>query len=135
MLGKASVLSVLSLATLASCTTQEAEKAAAPAPVVPNPTATVDTASGVVKKTIVISKTYSYGADADDTATIYGNMIVSDGVVESITIDDPKGAVKVFADGISTKVVGKTLSGLTVDTVSGASLTTAAFNDFLKTVN
>lgn len=36
-----------------------------------------------------------------------------------------------FAGKISGNVVGKSIKGLKVDTVSGASLTTAAFNDFL----
>lgn len=36
-----------------------------------------------------------------------------------------------FAGKISGSVVGKSVKGLKVDTVSGASLTTAAFNDFL----
>ncbi len=40
-----------------------------------------------------------------------------------------------FADNVSKSVVGKNLKGLKVDTVSGASLTTGAFNEFLASSN
>lgn len=36
-----------------------------------------------------------------------------------------------FASKVSGSVIGKSIKGLKVDTISGASLTTAAFNDFL----
>lgn len=40
-----------------------------------------------------------------------------------------------FAANVSANVVGKAVKGLKVDTVSGASLTTNAFNEYLASLN
>ena len=129
MIGKKSLIGILSLATLASCTTQNATTETTPVSITPTPTTVTPTQTG---KTIVIHKSYSLGDE--DTATLNGSMVVNNDTITSITIDNPKGPIKIFADGVSEKVVGKSLKNLQIDTVSGASLTSAAFNEFLKTV-
>ncbi len=72
--------------------------------------------------------------------TIEVSLTVADGTVTDVTVtpmaDDPT-AVKFetqFASGIADEVVGKPLDGLSVDKVSGSSLTGTGFNAALDQI-
>ena len=70
----------------------------------------------------------------DNKFVMNGSMVTQNGIIKSVTVVDPKNTIQKFADGINEKVVGKPYANLQVDTISGASYTTAAFNEFLKTL-
>ncbi len=68
--------------------------------------------------------------------TIYFSVSVKDGVIVTATaIPKSKGISgqmqKSFAKGLSKAVVGKKIAGLSLDAIGGASLTTAAFEQFI----
>lgn len=75
---------------------------------------------------------YSIG---DAQAAFKGKILLENGIVKSIEVPDAKGPQAAFLEGVAEVAYGKPVKGLQIDTISGASLTTAAFNEFLKTVN
>lgn len=127
-----SLVGLLSALTLASCTSSNAPSAPAPTPAAPTESTTPQ---GGVTKTQYLSYKSPAG---DDTMSV--SVTTKDGVVTAVSAT-PEATnpislqlQKAFADNVSGKVVGKSVKNLKVDTISGASLTTKAFNDFLATV-
>ncbi len=102
---------------------------AAPALVSTGANAAPVAASGS-ERTVEFNQPYSLGAQ---TAYLKGRMVLENGIVKSVEVPGAQGPQATFAEGIS-EAYGKPVKGLQVDTISGASLTTAAFNEFLKTV-
>ncbi len=74
---------------------------------------------------------YSIG---ENQASFKGKILLENGIVKSVEVSDAQGPQAVFAEGIAEAVYGRPVKDLQIDTISGASLTTAAFNEFLKTV-
>ena len=147
MIGKKSIVSLLSLATLASCTTSS-NTTVQTTPTVPETTNTTMSPEKVATVTntpatpseVAQTKELTYKSPAG-TESIKVNMTTKDGVITSVTatpLATNPISLKMqtaFAGGVSKSVVGKAVKGLKVDTVSGASLTTGAFNAYLATMN
>lgn len=142
MIAQKSILSVLSLATLASCTPSGGNQTVETTPTPTQPTPRVAT----VTNTLAISKNVTKAQEVNYTSpagpeSMKASITTNDGIITEASITplatNPislklQGA---FAKDISGKVVGKAIKDLQVDTVSGASLTSAAFNEFLKSMN
>lgn len=147
MIGKKSIVSLLSLATLASCTTAS-NTTTVQTPSVPETTKTtvapdntaVVTSNPATPTDVVQTKELSYRSPAG-TESMKISMTTKDGVITSVTatpLATNPISLKMqtgFAAGVSKSVVGKVAKGLKVDTVSGASLSTGAFNEFLASMN
>ena len=127
-----STLTLLSLIVLTGCTNNNDPIASnkISSPIVPE--GTVKTIPGDTTKTGELR----YKSPAGDE-TVNISMSLNNGIITSVSATplatNPK-SIRMqtgFSANISQNVVGKALRGLKVDTVSGASLTTAAFNDFL----
>ena len=93
------------------------------------------TVMGNTKKVIKKSGLQTYTSPQWED-TIYFSVSVKDGVIVSaIAIPKSKGVSgqlqKSFAKGLSKAVVGKQVAGLSLDAIGGASLTTAAFEQFI----
>lgn len=85
-------------------------------------------------QTIEMSASYKLpnGMEVPFTATLE----VKDGIVVAVSgLEGKQGPQKTFAEAFPNLVIGKPLQGLQVDAVSGASLTTAAVNSYLSTLN
>ena len=98
--------------------------------------------SSSVATTWKVDKTFeeTYALPNWSTASVKWFLTINDWKVESIAFDwldlsNDKNPVVTFAKWISSKIVGQSVKGLQVDTISGASLTTEAFNKFLNTIN
>ena len=131
--------SALAVIALASCTKEEAPSSVQPAGVTPSAPAAapdsapaaVPSASGSAVRTIEFEQPYAIG---DKTATLKGRMVLENGIVKSVEVPGAQGPQATFAAGIADEAYGKPAKGLQIETISGASLTSAAFNEFLKTV-
>ena len=131
--------SALAVIALASCTKEEAPSSVQPAGVTPSAPAAapdsapaaVPSASGSAVRTIEFEQPYASG---DKTATLKGRMVLENGIVKSVEVPGAQGPQATFAAGIADEAYGKPVKGLQIETISGASLTSAAFNEFLKTV-
>lgn len=132
--------SALAVIALASCTKEEAPSSVQPAGVTPSaPAAAPDSAPAAVPsasgssaaRTIDFEQPYAIG---DKTATLKGRMVLENGIVKSVEVPGAQGPQATFAAGIADEAYGKPVKGLQIETISGASLTSAAFNEFLKTV-
>ncbi len=140
------MVSLLSLATLASCTTTDTTTLQTPkVPETTNTTVSPEKVSTVTEapatpSDVAQTKELSYQSPAG-TESIKIDMTTKDGVITSVSATPLASnpiSVKMqtaFAAGVSESVVGKTAKGLKVDTVSGASLTTGAFNEYLASMN
>lgn len=69
-----------------------------------------------------------------------GNIEIEDGKVKSVNfpkydLTNPQSYEVKFAIKLQSDIVGKEVKGLQYDGMSGASLTTNAFNEFLNTIN
>lgn len=98
-------------------------------------TGTESTASsGTVSatRTVEFAQPYDIGSNK---AVLKGRMVLENGIVKSVEVPEAKGPQATFAEGVGAVAYGKPVKGLQIDTVSGASLTSAAFNEFLKTVD
>lgn len=84
--------------------------------------------------------TTSYNVPEGDTNSVSVNMTVKDGVITAVsaTHDYPNRQSGRFTDWfdqeLQAEVVGKSLGGLSVSRVGGASLTSNAFDDVLDTI-
>ena len=65
------------------------------------------------------------------SVTTQSGIITAASITPMATDEESLDYQKAFASKISETVVGKNINGLKIDTVSGASLTTGAFNTFL----
>lgn len=120
-----------------------------PAPTAPAPTP-IPTPAPVTPKnpTVPAKNTYRNGSYSAKVAyspkglpdTIVTNLTISNDKVTAVSIvDDPSNAkskryVDSFKSALSGAVVGKSLSGLSLSRVGGASLTTPAFNQTLDAI-
>lgn len=86
--------------------------------------------SGAVRA-IDFEQPYDIGTNK---AVLKGRLVLENGIVKSVTVPGAQGPQATFAAGIADEAYGKPVKGLQIETISGASLTTAAFNEFLKTV-
>lgn len=74
------------------------------------------------------------------TNTLTATIVVSNGIISSVTTSDDytdhESALYIdsFESGISSAATGKSLNGLSLSRVGGASLTTEAFNSVLDTI-
>ena len=149
---------VLAAATLASCgaAPEQAPQAAvtetpaAPAavaqpaapvkaPVAPAPVATAPaSASGVATAPSVHAATVSYLAPSGNEDVGFSVTVGADGKISAVSVENKatNGISKRYQDGFSaavpTAVIGKKVSDLGVDTIAGASLTTAAFVKYVR---
>jgi hypothetical protein len=86
--------------------------------------------------TLTVSKTVSYSSPAGKEEINFA-ITTENGIVTALSVtpktDHPvsNNYQKVFATNAPAQVVGKSLKGLKVSTVSGASLTTWSFNEFV----
>lgn len=87
--------------------------------------------AATAERTVEFNQPYSLGAQ---TAYLKGRMVLENGIVKSVEVPGAQGPQATFAAGIGEAAYGKPVKGLQIDTISGASLTSAAFNEFLKTV-
>ncbi len=89
---------------------------------------------------IVIKKDLAYKSPAGQES-INVSLTTKDGIITNVTatpLATNPISIKLqsaFASDISKNVIGKTIKGLKVDTVSWASLTTGAFNEYIASVN
>lgn len=141
------------LSTLASCTKPVSEtvvtpvatpevkvEVVTPAPVAPTPAPTV-TATGTpvtaTPQTLTRKETVGYKSPGGDD-TIEFDVTVTDGVITSASAtalalsDGSKYNQGNFVKALSAAVVGKKAKDLDVDAIGGASLTTAAFETFVR---
>lgn len=103
------------------------------------PTTTLDTNIPSAYKDGVYTSTGSYmspgGKDEIDvTVTLAKNVITDVSIVSKPGDDVSKKYMKVFADNYKTQVVGKNLSEIKLDKVSGSSLTPIGFNDAISQI-
>lgn len=75
-----------------------------------------------------------YDISTDKKAVLKGRLVLENGIVKSVSVPGAQGPQATFAAGIADEAYGKPVKGLQIETISGASLTSAAFNEFLKTV-
>lgn len=85
------------------------------------------------------TETVSYKTPAGEDPVEFSVSVLDDGTVTAVTIT-PKATNDIsnkrqtaFASEISSQVVGKKISELNLSAVGGSSLTTSAFNSFIKT--
>ncbi len=139
------------LSTLASCTKPVSEtvvtpvttppvkvEVVTPAPVTPAPT---ETATGTpvtaAPQVLTRKETVGYKSPGGDD-TIEFDVTVTDGVITSASAtalalsDGSKYNQGNFVKALSAAVVGKKAKDLDVDAIGGASLTTAAFETFVR---
>lgn len=149
---KTAVVSASALAALAlvGCTKEEAPVPAPIQPVSITPSAVENPApvagpalasSGVAAapsasdsgsvRAIDFEQPYDIGTNK---AVLKGRLVLENGIVKSVTVPGAQGPQATFAAGIADEAYGKPVKGLQIETISGASLTSAAFNEFLKTV-
>lgn len=132
-----------SITTLASCTQREI----VPAPVAPTqnnasaPT-TGSSASGtenVPSATITRTQVVQYQSPAG-TDDVEFSVTVENGIITAVssrtlaTNDGSKYNQDKFASEVAGKVVGKSVKDFDLDVVGGASLTTAAFEQFVQSL-
>ncbi len=109
-------------------------------PAATSTTPTTTTTSSSAYKDGQYSASMSYRVPHGETNNITVHVTVKDGSVVSVSTDntyqDGESGMYIdsFKSGISGAVVGKSLSGLSVSYVGGASLTSFAFNDALDTI-
>lgn len=151
---KIAIAAMLPVIALASCnkeTNQEETKTLDSTSTSTNENISVETSSWVenveLNQWIVSSETsqnweevkyfsQNYVLPNSETATLSWKMTIVDGKITSIEFPDvdlesgyPQAT---FAKAIWEKVIWKEIAWLQVDAVSGASLTTMAFNEYLK---
>lgn len=147
------LLLLATLSTLASCTKPVSEtvvtpvatpevkvEVVTPAPVAPTPAPT-ETATGTpvtaAPQTLTRKETVGYKSPGGDD-TIEFDVTVTDGVITSASAtalalsDGSKYNQGNFVKALSAAVVGKKAKDLDVDAIGGASLTTAAFETFVR---
>lgn len=147
------LLLLATLSTLASCTKPVSEtvvtpvatpevkvEVVTPAPVAPTPAPT-ETATGTpvtaAPQTLTRKETVGYKSPGGDD-TIEFDVTVTDGIITSAsatalaTNDGSKYNQGNFVKALSAAVVGKKAKDLDVDAIGGASLTTAAFETFVR---
>lgn len=144
-----SIATLLSLLVLTGCTNNTAPKTDTPAAAPTSQDTPAEQSSETVAsvsstiatpKDVMQTKEISYMSPAG-SETIKVSLTTKDGVITSVTatpLATNPISLKLqtaFAGDVSKNAVGKAIKGLKVDTVSGASLTTAAFNEFLASVN
>ena len=110
--------------------------ASMPVPPSTNPTQPASVPPAPQAKIETFSKTMSYSSPGGQDEVTF-SVETKDGIITSLAVT-PKGSNPVsinyqknFASKAPAQVVGKSLKGLKVSTVSGASLTTWAFNEFV----
>lgn len=105
----------------------------------PNSTATNPSAASSSFKDGTYSATADYYTP-EDTDSIKVTLAVKDGVVSTVSATTTTSSREsrqydsAFLDAYKSYVVGKSLSGLNLNRVSGASLTTEGFNNALDTI-
>ncbi|WP_421741146.1 FMN-binding protein [Cellulomonas sp.] len=136
------VSGVSAVAALASCSSGAAtadtadETASQPSD---EPTASEDTSaqSGLTDGTYSATGTYESPAGQETVAV---SLTLADGVVTAVEVTPEatnptsKQFQTTFASGVADVVVGQPIDGLSVDAVSGSSLTPEGFNDALAQI-
>lgn len=126
-LKKLTAASALAALALVGCAKEEVQTPAAS-----NETsAGQQAASGSASKTVAFEIPYEVGSNK---VMMKGRMVLENGIVKSVEVPGAMGPQATFVAGVEKEAYGKPVKGLQVDTISGASLTTAAFNEFLKSV-
>ncbi|MDD5769436.1 MAG: hypothetical protein PHE25_00560 [Candidatus Gracilibacteria bacterium] len=161
---KITTLAILPLMALASCSKNE-EKVETPkntpiettqqtTPEVATPTEVTNSgtetqeilnqniSTGITNESGVSIKEFklTYNLPDGKPLNFNGNLEIEGGKIKSVNfpeydlINDQSYEVK-FAQKLQSDIVGKEIKGLQYDGMSGASLTTNAFNEFLNTIN
>ncbi|MFA6091199.1 MAG: hypothetical protein WC774_05505 [Candidatus Gracilibacteria bacterium] len=132
-----STIALLSLLVLTGCTSTQKEVAPT-VPSIPAPQAMTTTtpSTSPTQDPIIRTSEVPHGTPAGTenmkaSITTQSGIIIAASITPMATDEESIDYQKAFASKISQVVVGKNINGLKVDTVSGASLTTAAFNTFL----
>lgn len=127
-LKKLTAASALAALALVGCAKDEVQN-----PVASNePSAGEQAASGSsASKTVAFEVPYEVGSNK---VMMKGRMVLENGIVKSVEVPGAMGPQATFVAGVEKAAYGKPVKGLQVDAISGASLTTAAFNEFLKSV-
>lgn len=80
---------------------------------------------------------FSYEKDGN-IVPVSGKFFLDNWIITGIEVDwvdlNEKGPLVDFAKNVPAQIIGKSLSWLQVDTVSGASYVTVGFNEYLSTV-
>ncbi|MDD5213339.1 MAG: hypothetical protein PHG82_02855 [Candidatus Gracilibacteria bacterium] len=102
----------------------------------PNINTQVTTTAGITTKEFNLS----YNLPNGKPLSFNGNLEIENGAIKAVNfptydlVNDKSYEVQ-FAKKMQADLIGKTVKGLQYDGMSGASLTTKAFNDFLNTIN
>lgn len=127
--------------TTATQTTQDAEPTTNDTTSSSSQTSTDTTAtasSGVYKDGTYTTKTEYFTPGGTESITV--NLTISGGTISAASLSqeatqrDSEFYQQSFADSYKSYVVGKSISGLSLSRVAGASLTTQGFNDALDTI-
>lgn len=134
---KISVVPAIALLFLAGCgTNNSTSQDSTVSNTSTNSTTTLTSSSSASKfswtQTLDMAQNYDYGGGQ---ATLKWKVNLENWIIKSVDVIDAQGPIKAFADWINSKVVWKNIEWLQVDTITGASLTTAAFNQYLKDLN
>jgi hypothetical protein len=130
-----------SIATLTACTKPEMAPAPAPvtpvetvAPVTPEVTPVETPAAAETTTKVVQYQSPAGQEDVEFTVTVENGLITAVTSKTLATNDISKNLQNAFSSEVSAKVVGKSVSGFDVDVLGGASLTTAAFENFVQSL-
>ena len=109
-----------------------------------SPTTSQQSSSGSSTDTTYKDGTYSettnYSVPHGDTNSVTVKLTVANGTVTAVSVShdyaDHESAeyIDMFDQDIQSAVVGKSLNGLSISRVGGASLTSSAFDDALDTI-
>ncbi|MBC7498044.1 hypothetical protein H7170_00205 [Candidatus Gracilibacteria bacterium] len=142
---------IASLATLVSCGTSTTNNTTKTPPTPPIVTGVVETTpviqTGTITATMTMTPNTPVSLTRDETVAyntpagrdlIGLHVVVTDGLITSVVAtpqaehDISKNYQIAFASDIKTKAIGKKAKDLHLDAVGGASLTTAAFEQFVR---
>lgn len=127
--------------TATGATQSPVTSTSATTPVVPpvSPESTGATPISEVSKTVTHTQIVSYKSPGGDDKIEY-TVAIQNGIISAVSVkniasnDVSKGYQDGFAKEISAKVVGMPVKKFNLDTVAGASLTTASFNQYIQTL-
>lgn len=126
-----------SISLLTACTEPTAPAVVPPAPPVSSEPAAVVTPPPAAAQSVTKIVTYPSPAGVDEvefSVTVEGGVIKSASSRTLATNDGSKYNQDNFASAVSAKVVGKSVKDLDLDVIGGASLTTEAFEKFVKSL-
>lgn len=83
-------------------------------------------------KTIQINKSYSLW---ESTWSLVWSMVLENWIIKSVEFPWAQWPNKLFADNVWNQIIWKSIDWLKIDTISWASITSDAFNEFLNEIS